>query len=111
MVEYWNGEEHDHQQILPQQVAPLKVAEVQNAIKEGVLDGLRPERIIMKLERHRLPIPNHRSLYNKIAYIRRTQTQDSSEFGTKDLREWAESLSGSTGEDEALVIGSSVDDR
>ena len=49
-------------------------------------------------------------MYNKIAYIRRTLTQYSSEFSTKDLRGWAETLSGSTGEDEAFVIGSTIDD-
>ena len=37
-------------------------------------------------------------------------TQYSSEFSTKDLRGWAETLSGSIDEDEALVIGSIVDD-
>ena len=36
--------------------------------------------------------------------------QYSSEFSTKDLRGLAETMSGSTGEDEALVIGSIVDD-
>ena len=50
-------------------------------------------------------------MYNKIAYIRRTLTQYSSEFSTKDLRGWAETLSGSTGEDEAFAIGSTVDDN
>ena len=50
VMEYWNGEEHDHQQILPLQVAPLKDAEYQDAIKEGVLDGLKPKQIIMKME-------------------------------------------------------------
>ena len=72
MVEYWNGEEHDHKQILPLRAAPLKDAQVQDAIKEGVLDGLKPEQIIMKLERLGLPVPSHRSVYNKIAYIQRT---------------------------------------
>ena len=43
VVEYWNGEEHDHKQILPLPAAPLKDALVQNAIKEGILDGLKPE--------------------------------------------------------------------
>ena len=88
----------------------MKDAQVQDAIKEGFLDGLKPEQIIMKLERLGLPVPSHRSLYNKIAYIRRTLTQCSSEFTTKDLRGWAETLSGSTGEDEAFVIGSTIDD-
>ena len=50
-----------------------------------VLDGLKLERIIMKLERLGLPVPSRGSLYNKIAYIRRTLTQYSSEFSTKDL--------------------------
>ena len=104
VVEYWNGEEQTTSIFCPQRAAPLKDAQVQDAIKEGVLDGLKPERIIMKLEWLGLPVPSCRSLYNKIAYIRRTLTQNSSEFSTKDLRGWAETLSGSTGEDEALVI-------
>ena len=57
-----------------------------------------------------MPIPSHKSLCNKIAYIRRTLTQYSSEISAKDLKGWAETLSSSTGEDEALVIGSIVDD-
>ena len=65
----------------------------------------------MKLERLGLPIPSRRSLCNKIAYIRRTLTQYSSEFSTKDLRGWTETLSGSTGEDEAFVIGSTIGDN
>ena len=111
MVEYWNGEEHDHEQILPLQVAPSKDAQVQDAIKEGVLDGLKPEQIIMKLEWFGLPILSHKSLCNKIAYFRRTLTQYSSKFSTKDLRGWAETLSGSTSKDEALIIGSIIDDN
>ena len=110
VVEYWNREEHDHKQILPLRAAPLKDAQVQDAIKEGVLDGLKPEQIIMKLEQLGLPVPSRKSLYNKIAYIRRTLTQYSSEFSTKDLKGWAETLSGSTGEDEAFVISSTIDD-
>ena len=62
------------------------------------------------MERLGLPVPSRRSLYNKIAYIRRTLTQYSSEFSTKDLRGWAETLNGSTSEDEAFVIGSTIDD-
>ena len=64
----------------------------------------------MKLEQLGLPAPSCKSLYSKIAYIRGTLTQYSSEFSTKDLKGWAETLSGSTKEDEALVIGSIVDD-
>ena len=109
VVEYWNREEHDHKQILPLQAAPLEDAQVPDAIKEGVLDGLKPEQKIMKLEWHGLPAPSRRSLYNKTAFIRRTLTLYSSKFSTKDLRRWAETLSGSTSEDEALVIGSIVD--
>ena len=110
VVEYWNGEEHDHKQILPLRVAPLKDAQVQDAIKEGGLDGLKLERMIMKLERLGLPIPSCRFLYNRIAYIRRTLTQYSSESNTKDLRGWAETLSCSIGETKVFVIGSIVDD-
>ena len=43
VVEYKNGEEHDHKKILPLQAGPLKDAQVQDAIKEGVLDGLKLE--------------------------------------------------------------------
>ena len=64
----------------------------------------------MKLEPLGLFVPSRKSFYNKIAYFRRTLTQYSSEFSTKDLKGWAETLSGSTDEDEALVIGSIVDD-
>ena len=64
----------------------------------------------MILERLGLPVPSRRSLYNKIAYIRRTLTQYSSEFSTKDLRGWGETLSGSIGEDGAFAIGSTIDD-
>ena len=64
----------------------------------------------MKLEWLGLLVPSHRLLYNIIAYIRRTLKQYSLEFGTKDLRGWAAILSGCTSEDEALVIGSIVDD-
>ena len=109
-MQSWNGEDHYHQKHLVSQVAPLKDAQVQSAIKEGVLDGLMPERIVMKLERHGLPVPSHRALYNKIAYIRRTLTKDSSKFNTKDLRDWAETLSGSIDEDAALVIGQHIED-
>ena len=80
-------------------MASLKDAQVQSAIKEGVLDGLIPKRIVMKLERHGLPVPSHRAFYNKIAYIGRALTKDSSKFNTKDLRDWAEALSGSIDED------------
>ena len=67
--------------------------------------------------RHRIPflgiqpsnVPSSGSL-EQIAYIRRTLTQYSSEFSTKDLRRWAETLSGSASEDEAFVIGSTIDD-
>lgn len=45
-----------------------------------------------------------------MVYFRRTLTQYSSEFSTKDLRGWVEPLSGSTGKDEAFIIGSVVDD-
>ena len=38
------------------QVAPLKDAQVQSVVKEGVLDGLMTERIIIKIEWHGLPI-------------------------------------------------------
>ena len=109
-MQSWNGEDHYHQKHLVSQVAPLKDAQVQSAIKEGVLDGLMPERIVMKLERHGLPVPSRRALYNKIAYIRRTLTKDSSKFNTKDLRDWAETLSGSIDEDAALVIGQHIED-
>ena len=54
---------------------PLKHVRVQRAIKEGVLDGLIPKRIIIKLEQQRLPIPSLKALYNKVAYIRRTLTK------------------------------------
>ena len=91
-------------------VAPLKDAHVQDAIKEGVLDGLKPEQIIMKLEQLGRPVPSYRSLSNKIAYVRRTLTQYSSELSIKILRGWSETLSGSTSDNEALVIGSVVDD-
>ena len=110
VVQSWNGEDHYHQKNLVSQVAPLKDAQVQSAIKEGVLDGLMPERIVMKLERHGLPVPSRRALYNKIAYIRRTLIKDSSKFSTKDLRDWAETLSGSIDEDAALVIGQHIED-
>ena len=44
-----------------------------------------------------------------MVYSKRTLTQYSSEFSTKDLRGWVEPLSGSIGEDEAFIIGSVVD--
>ena len=83
VVQSWNGEDHYHQKNLVSQMAPLKDTRVQSAIKEGVLDGLMPERIIMKLERHGLPIPSRKALYKKIPYIRRTLTMDNSKLNTK----------------------------
>ena len=109
-MQSWNGEDHYHQKNLVSQVAPLKDAQVQSAIKEGVLDGLMTKRIFMKLERHGLPIPSRKALYNKTIYIRRTLTKDNSKFNTKDLRDWAEPLSGSIDEDAALVIGQHIED-
>ena len=111
VVECWNGEEHHHQQIMALQVPALRDEQVQQTIKEAVLDGLKPERIIMKLERLGLPVPSRRSLYNRIAYLKRTVTTDSSEFSTKDLRDWAETLSSTLEEDAPLVIGQNVDDN
>ena len=64
----------------------------------------------MKLERHGLPAPRCKALYNKIAYMRRTLTMDSSKFNSKDLKDWAEALSGSIDEDATLVIGQSIED-
>ena len=110
MVQSSNGEDHYHQKNLVSQLAPLKDARVQSAIKERVLDNLMPHRINMKLERHGLPVPSYRALYNKVAYIRRTLTKDSSKFNKKDLRDWAEAFSGSIGKDAALVIGHHVED-
>ena len=78
VVECRNGEEHDHKQILPLRAALLKDAQIQDASKEGFLDGLKPKRIIMKLEWLGRLVPSHRSLYNKMAYIKRTLTQYSS---------------------------------
>ena len=92
------------------QVAPLKDTWVQSAIKEGFLDGLMPKRIIMKLEQHGLPVPSRKASYNKIAYIRRTLTMDSSKFNTKDLKDWDEAFSGSTHEDATLITGQSIED-
>ena len=57
------------------QVPALRDEQVQHTIKEAVLDGLKPERIIMKLERLGLPVPSRRSLYNRVAYLRRTVTK------------------------------------
>ena len=111
VVECWNGEEHHHQQVMALQVPALRDEQVQHTIKEAVLDGLKPERIIMKLERLGLPVPSRRSLYNRVAYLRRTVTKDSSEFSTKDLRDWAETLSCTLEEDAPLVIGQNVDDN
>ena len=109
-VQSRNGEDHYHQKNLVSQVAPLKGARVQSAIKEGVLDGLMPERIIMKLERHGLPIPSRKALGNKVAYIRRTLTKDNSKLNEKDLGDWVEAFNGSMDEDATLVIGQHIED-
>ena len=63
--------------------------------KEGILDGLMPERIFMKLERYGLPIPSCKALYNRVAYIRRTLTIDNLKFNTKDLRDLDKAFKGS----------------
>ena len=88
----------------------MKDAWVQSAIKEGLFDGLMLERIIVKLERHRLPVPSRKALYNKIAYTRRTLTMNSSKFNTKNLRDYAEAFSRSIDEDAALVIRQNIED-
>ena len=43
VVQCWKGGNHHHQKSLLSQVAPLKDARVQSAIKEGVLDVLMPK--------------------------------------------------------------------
>ena len=53
---------------------------------------------------------SRRAFYNKLAYISRTLTKYSLKFNTKDLRDWAETLSGSIDEDAALVIGQHIED-
>ena len=109
-MQSWNGEDHYHQKNLVSQVAPLKDTWIQITIKEGVFDGLMLERIIMKLERHALPVPSRKALYNKIPYIRRILKMNSSKFNTKDLKDWAEAFSGSIDEDATLVIGQNIED-
>ena len=74
VVKCWNGEEH-HQQVMALQVPTFRDEQVQNTIKEAALDGLRPERNIMKLEGLGLRVPSRKSLYNRIAYLRRTITK------------------------------------
>ena len=91
-------------------VVPSKNTRVQSAIKKGVLDAVMPKRIIMKLERHGLPIPSCGALHNKVAFIRRILTKDTSKFNTKDLRDWAEAFNGSIDEDATLVIGQHIED-
>ena len=83
VVECWNGEEHHQQQVMALQVLALRDEQVQNTIKKAVLDGLKPKRIIIKLEWLGLPILSRRSFYNRIACLQRTITKDSSEFSTK----------------------------
>ena len=65
----------------------------------------------MKLERLGFLVPSRRSLYNRIAYLCRTITKDSSDFNTKDLRDWAETLSCTLEENATLVIGQNVEDN
>ena len=87
--QFWNGENHNHHKILALQMVPLQNSSIQDVIKEGVLNSLKPPKNVMELERLGLPIPNQRSLYNKVAYIKRTLTKESSEFSTKDSQDWA----------------------
>ena len=93
------------------QVLALRDEHVQNTIKEAVLDGLKPERVIIKWERLELPVPSRRSLCNRIAYLWKTIKKDSSEFSTKDLRDWAETLSCTIEEGAPFVIGQNVQDN
>ena len=90
------------------QVPVFGDGQVQSTIKKVVFNGLKPEKIIMKLERLGLPIPSRKSLYNRIAYLWRIVIKNSSEFNTKDLRDWAETLSFTLEEDAPLVIGQNV---
>ena len=93
------------------QVPTLRDEQVQNTIKEAILDSLNPKRIIVKLDQLRLPVLSCKSLYNRIAYLQRTVAIDSSEFSTKDLRDWAETLSCTLEEDASLVISHNVKDN
>ena len=88
----------------------MKDARVQSVIKEGLLDGLMPKRIIVKMERHGLPVPSHKALHKKIAHIRRALTMDNSNFNTKDLGDWSEAFTGSIDEDTAFIIGQNIQD-
>ena len=69
------------------------------------------KKIILKLEWLGLPVPNRIFLYNRIGFLQRTVTKTSSKFSTKDLRDWAETLSCTIEEDAPLVIGQNVEDN
>ena len=106
VIEFWNGEEHDHRSILLQLPSnPLQNPEVRATVDEAVEDGLKPEGIIRKLQRKHLPLPSKKQLFNRISYLKRKRGGVQGVASTGTLVEWVRNLGAPTSPDAPLVIG------
>lgn len=69
VTQSWNGCEHNQCEQLVLVANPMKCREVNKIIEEG----LKPSKILMKIDRNNLSRPTKRQLYNKVAHMRRTK--------------------------------------
>ena len=83
----------------------LKNPEVRATIDESVEDGIKPERIIKKLQRKHLPIPSKKQLFNRIAYVKSKRGGVQGGASTCILMEWARNVGAPTSPDAPMVIG------